>query len=164
MKRGGPLVRRTPLSQGSKGLSRGAPLARTPMKRAAPETPVGKPRPPRDTGPTAAVRALVKARDRGRCVRCEAPGTNVHHRVGRGAGGRGKADAARTNGPEWLLTLCGFGNASKCHQAVDTDRAAAEADGYVIRRNGLPVDAALVPVRTARGLERFTADGRREPL
>jgi hypothetical protein len=137
------------------------------MKRAAP--PLGgngptrtykQPKPARRTGATTGVRDQAIARDQATCQRCGAPGSDLQHREGRGAGGRGKADAERTNGVEWLVVLCGQGNTSGCHQAIDLDRTQAEADGFVIRRNGPVVDAATVPVRTYRGWRLLTADGR----
>lgn len=149
--RGKPLERGKPLARGTSSLARGGPL-----KRAA----AAVAKPARKTGATGDVRALVIARDMATCQRCGAPGTNLQHREGRGMGGRGKADAARTNGPAWLVTVCGFGNASGCHAALDANRAAAEADGFVIPRNAAVVDAEQVPILTYRGWRYLTADGR----
>lgn len=142
------------LQQGG-GLAR-TPMARTPMKRSAPS----KPAPPaRRTGASSDVRAQAIARDGGRCQRCGKQGTNLQHREGRGTGGRGKADAERTNGVEWLVLVCGQGNTSGCHREIDLDRTRSEPEGYVIRRNGLVVDAATVPVLTFQGWRLLTATG-----
>lgn len=165
-------MRRTPLARGAglargKPLERGKPLARgtAPLARSGPLKRVaGKPaKAPRKTGANPDVRALVIGRDQATCQRCGAPGNGLHHREGRGVGGRGKVDADRTNGPAWMVTLCGHGNTSGCHKEIDLDRASAEADGYVIRRNGPVVDASLMPVRTYRGWRYLTADGRSVP-
>ena len=123
------------------------------------------PRPPRarSTNAPVAVRKQADERDGGRCVRCGATGTNQQHREGRGAGGRGKADAARTNGLAWRLTVCGQGNTSGCHAEIDQDRVRSEREGYVIRRNGPRVDAAEVPVLTVDGWQLFLDDGTRVP-
>jgi hypothetical protein len=176
VKRSAPPARKTPLAQGDKPLKTTKPLERgkplqarqAPLRRA--EVPVRtggaqrpaqpRQRPVRDTGASSETRALCWARDQGRCQRCGAAGTNLQHREGRGMGGRSKAEAERTNGPAWLVLVCGQGNTSGCHQAIDLDRETAEREGYVIRRNGPEVDAATVPVRTYRGWRRLTADGR----
>jgi hypothetical protein len=164
-----PLKRGKPLEQGSKGLQRGAGLARgtAPLKRTAkllggdgPARTYKQPKAAATTGPAADVRAVVIARDQATCQRCGAPGSDVQHRQGRGSGGRGKAERERTNGPAWLVVLCGQGNTSGCHRAVDEDRETAEAEGFVIRRNGPEVDAATVPVKTYRGWRLLLDDGR----
>ena len=166
-----PLQRKTPMSDG------GAPLKRaTPMKarraESAPDTaparPVkraparkARPRPtPRHTGPSADTKALVDARDGGRCVRCNAPANNRDHRRTRGSGG---TNVEGINLPSNLLTLCGMGNTSGCHAWKDTHRADALRDGYALPLNGPQVDAQLVPVRTRRGWALFLNDGKRVP-
>lgn len=184
------LERRTPLSPGTKRLTTSKPLKATkgldpgkgfvaprkplqarpePLRGAAPSPRKALPRKAaarafrpalRSTGPVLVIRALCTARDAGLCVRCGSPATNLHHREGRGMGGRQGADRERVNGPAWLLWLCGMGNTSGCHGWVDQDRATAEAQGYVLRR-GHALDAEQVPVLTARGWERFADDGTR---
>lgn len=154
LERGSKPLKRTPMAPSAPS------LARTPMARNPPKSP---PKPPRKTGASADVRAQAIDRDRATCQRCGRPGSNLQHREGRGSGGRGKADAARTNAVEWLVVLCGSGNTSGCHQAVDNDREAAERDGFVIRRNGPEVDASTVPVRTYQGWRLFTKAGKAEP-
>jgi hypothetical protein len=164
VERSGPLERRTPLQPG-KPLSRSTPM-RPPLPRQRASLRQVKPtarRGPRQTGPAADVRDLLAVRDHGKCVRCGRPATNVQHREGRGMGGRGRDQGARTNRPSWLLSLCGSGNTSGCHQWCDLQREDALAQGYVIRRNGPPVDAATVPVLTADGWQLFDDDGGRRP-
>jgi len=86
----------------------------------------------------------------------------MHHRSGRGAGGRKGAELARINTTAWLLTLCGLGGAGEgCHRDVEQDRQAGERAGYRIARNGPRVEAEVVPVLTARyGWALASADGR----
>jgi hypothetical protein len=179
VKRSGPPARKTPLAQGDKPLKTTKPLERgkplqarqEPVRRSAPPARAAAPQRAaqprqqalRDTGPSTATRNLVWLRDMGLCQRCGWPGTNLQHREGRGMGGRSKAEADRTNGPAWLVLVCGMGNASGCHKALDDDREAAERDGFVIRRNGPTVDATAVPVRTHWGWRLLTNDGRSIP-
>lgn len=169
-----PLQRKTPMSDGGSPLQRTKPLqarradtaprtapART-TQRAAARTP--RPRPTRrHTGPSIDTRALVDARDGGRCVRCGEPARDRDHRRGRGAGGTKGETSDTINGAAWLLTLCGAGNTdpASCHGWKEQNRAAAEREGYRIPRNGAFVDAELVPVLTKSGWARFLNDGTR---
>jgi len=167
-----PLKRKAPMSDGGSPLQRSKPLQarRATAPKSAPDraprtAPARTPRPrptPRRTGPTPETRALVHARDGGRCVRCGKPASDLDHRRGRGAGGT-KGEASDTiNGAAWLLTLCGAGNAGQgCHRDKDLDRETFEREGYAIRRNGLFVDAELVPVRTRSGWFLYRNDGTR---
>ena len=147
---------RKPLKASKPIAQTGDSLARTPMARNPPKSP---PKPARRTGASADVRAQAIDRDRATCQRCGRQGSNLQHREGRGTGGRGKADAARTNAVEWLVVLCGSGNTSGCHQAVDLDRTRSEIEGFVIPRNGPVQDASLVPVKTYAGWRLFTRTG-----
>lgn len=169
-------MKRTPLGRGSKPLTRKAPIAsgdkqltrtkpkntRAPIARAT--RPTRAPRAPKSTGPSQDTRALVHARDGGRCVRCGKPARDLDHRRGRGAGGTHGELSDTINGPGWLLTLCGMGNAGDgCHRDKDHDRDAFERDGYAIPRNGVFVNAEKVPVRTRAGWALFLNDGTRVP-
>jgi hypothetical protein len=100
VRRGGPLARKTPLAQGDKGLTRGAPLARgegltrtTPIARTS-----GKDKPPatRKPGVTPETRAIVLARCGGRCEACGKPlgqsGVDLHHRQRRRGGDHSPAN------------------------------------------------------------------------
>jgi hypothetical protein len=77
------------------------------------------------------VRDVVTARDNGSCLRCSAPGTNVHHRIGRGMGGTSRRDV---NDLAALVTLCGSGTTG-CHGWVTEHPAEAYALGWAIRRS-----------------------------
>lgn len=102
---------------------------------------------------TTKVRDAVYMRDNGRCVRCGAFGlTNIHHRTPRGMGGtKDKASISLAN----LLTLCGHGTAG-CHGYIESHRAEAVENGYIVLRG---TDPATVPVKTLRGEQWFTNDG-----
>jgi len=163
-----PLQRKAPMSDGGSPLQRSKPLqarratAPSSAPDRAPRTAPArtrKPRPaPRHTGPSVEQRALVDLRDGGRCVRCGAPANNRDHRRTRGSGG---TRAETINLPSNLLTLCGMGNTSGCHQWKDEHRADALRDGYALPLNGPDVDAQLVPVRTRSGWALFLNDGTR---
>lgn len=106
MKRGGPLKRGKRLENGK------------PMKRAA-ELPrsVRKRRPVRDTGPSVAVRRLVRERWGTRCAACGISVIgrpwSIQHRSARGMGGT--SDPA-VNRPSNLVLLCGSATSpGGCH-------------------------------------------------
>lgn len=97
------------------------------------------------TGPTARTRTVVKHRAERMgwdlCERCgRAPGTNLHHRRPRGAGG--SKDPA-TNLPSNLLWLCGSGTTG-CHGWIESNRAAAIEHGWLLRSWQTPIES---PVR-----------------
>lgn len=138
MNRGGPLRRTTPLQPGA-SLQRRTPLQPgSPLRRTAPFAPtvVGRaaaPHPirrPRDTGASAAVEALVIARDGGRCVRCgvalgsmRGQDWSMQHRCARGAGGTSRPEL---NQPGNLILLCGSG-VTGCHGWVEHHLTAARS-------------------------------------
>jgi hypothetical protein len=105
-------------------------------------------------------KALVDRRDGGLCVRCGAPANNRDHRRTRGSGG---TTVEGINLPSNLLTLCGMGNTSGCHQWKDDARADALRDGYALPLNGVQLDAELVPVKTRHGWFLYLNDGTRTP-
>lgn len=123
-------------------LTNRAPVGRGNVSRPA----VPAPRGTRDTGPTPAVRALVAARSGGRCEwpGCTQPGTDVHHRLNRKAGGRHGAARERINGAAWLLAAC-----RPHHDQVTSPtggvRVLVERAGWLLREHQ---DAALTPVST----------------
>lgn len=116
------------------------------------------------SGPTAAVRRQVAARDTGRCVCCGAfvvdPESmhahaqwSIQHRKARGMGGT--KDPA-VNDPTNLLVLCGSGTTG-CHGRVETNRAWARDAGFAVSKWANP---AVIPVRHwLHGLAFATADG-----
>lgn len=94
------------------------------------------------TGPSAAVRALVIAREDGCCARCGLRGGDhvwpphqIHHRRPRGMGGTSRKD---TNSPAALLYLC-----ASCHARTESRRAEALDRGLLVRQTQ---DPAAVPV------------------
>ena len=148
------LERRVPMQRG------GAPLRRVPLQRATRlprQTPARTPRAitPRgrvDTGPTRATRTTVHERDEGRCLVCGGPAVNVHHRQGRGMGGRQGAARAASNASPLLMSLCGSGTTG-CHGWITDPPRGVTADhlralGYVVRRSTR--DPGQVPVWTWR--------------
>lgn len=104
----------------------------------------------RDTGPTAATRATVRARSGGRCEivlpGCWTVAADQHHRLNRKAGGRHRAGRERVNGVAWQVHTC-----RPCHRAVTSAHGPALADyrarGLVLREHQ---DAERVPIRTGR--------------
>lgn len=156
MKRGGPLKRLSPLRakkplvsktglESGKGLRRSALVSRKP---AAPKPP------PRDTGPTRAVRDTVKARAAMCCERCgvsvAAYGHQVHHRQPRQMGGTSRPE---TNLPSNLLLLC----APRCHDEVESSRQISYERGWLVRPRH---DPATSPVWLAgHGWSLLRADG-----
>ena len=103
----------------------------------------------KDTGPTTAVRETVLERDNHVCLRCGSPhALQIHHRMPRGAGG---SRMWWINLPSNLVTLC-----LTCHGEVESHRAHAVADGWLVKRGSdLPSD---VPIRTWRGDYLFLTD------
>lgn len=133
MKRSGPPKRVTPLHRSG------------PLKRVA-LTAVVKPQRRRDTGPTRTVRCLVHLRSGDRC---EWPGcpnrrADVHHRLGRGIGGRHGDMQQTINQPAWLLDACGRHH-RYVTSAVGAALVEAKASGWVLLEGQ---DARLVPVLT----------------
>lgn len=127
-------------------------LKRTAFRSRAAGTPNGpvKARRPVDTGPSRAVRDLVKARaardSRDGAALCEvcgtAPGTNIHHRQPRGAGG---CRLKYINDPPNLLLVCGHGNSFPgCHADIENDRPRARDMGWLVRRPTQPVTVSVV--------------------
>jgi hypothetical protein len=132
--------RKTPLegkrlsSSGLDSVDRaGVPAARS----AEPMRPPVKQR-RRDTGPSKEVRGLVKARARGLCEHCGAPGTDIHHRRPRAMGGTSDPAA---NLPSNLVLLC-----RSSHRILEEQRWSAHLLGWLVRQGA---DPAQVPVRMA---------------
>lgn len=102
----------------------------------------------RSTGPDLATRQLVVDRDHRRCLRCSAPGEQVHHRKPRGMGG---SSLPGINSPENLILLC-----QRCHAFIESSRAEAYRDGWLVHRGD---DPAEVPIRRHGGLVLLFPDG-----
>lgn len=115
----------------------------------------------RDTGPTKVQRYEVILRAGARCEVCgvdlsDDRDYSIHHRQPRGMGG----SRYESNGPERLLLLCGSATSPDgCHQLVESQRALAYANGWLVRK---PTDPADVPVELWHGRRLLTADGRYE--
>lgn len=94
----------------------------------------------RTTGPSTATRELVRWRDRDRCRRCGAPTWQIHHRQPRGMGG---TRDPRVNSPANLVLLCGTG-VTGCHGWVESHRALAREQGWLVSQWADPVDVPIV--------------------
>jgi 5-methylcytosine-specific restriction protein A len=103
----------------------------------------------RNTGPSPETRQAVMERDGFQCVRCGnvvsgEPGRDfsLQHRIPRGMGG---SRDPRLNLPSNLILLDGSGTTG-CHGEVESHRADAETDGYLVPRTLHPTE---VPVTVA---------------
>lgn len=146
---------------------RRSPLARTGLRVVGDRERVKPPR-RRVTGPSGAVRLLVIGRAAGCCEVCGVllawfdPGGEVtftsdysiHHRQPRGTGGTRNTTV---NTPANLMLLHGTGTTG-CHGLVESQRALAYTNGWLVRR---PTDPATVPALIHPGVRVYlTADGR----
>ena len=110
----------------------------------------------RNTGPSRKVRDLVREREGDACARCGLrdgghvwPRHQIHHRRPRGLG---SSRAADTNDPPNLVLLC----ALACHGFVESYRAQATMDGWLVRQGH---DPATVPVLYRGSWRLLEADG-----
>lgn len=150
MRRGGGLVRRTPLVARSV-------LARTPMARARSAPASARevsPKPRRDTGPSPATRRALAIRSAGLCELCGlVRAEQAHHRRPRAAGGSRRPD---TNGLANLLALC-----SPCHHdQVESFRSRALVHGWLLSQDSHPT---RVPVLLHTGWVRLDDEGGTTP-
>lgn len=143
------MLRKTPLSHGSKPLQRFAALvAKTPLARRS----SGRVR-HRNTGPDHTIVGLVLKRaydDAAGCLLCEkcsaelagkrGVGWHLHHRRPRRIGGSRLPD---TNSPANLLALC-----PDCHSTVESYRVDSYAHGWLLHAGDIP---AAEPVLLYRG-------------
>lgn len=126
MKQRKPLVRATPLRTTTR-------LERT--SRLHSSGPIKAKR--RDTGPTKAVRDLVKERARGLCEFCgKHAGEDIHHRRPRALGG---SLDVRTNRPTNLVFL-----ARSCHRWLESHREWAREAGWLVRQGVDPASVRLL--------------------
>lgn len=88
----------------------------------------------RSTGFPPLVRTLIYERAAGRCERCDewASDCEIHHRRPRGMGGSRRED---TN-----TTSCGVLLCASCHRHVESYRAKAFDDGWLVRQSQSPKD------------------------
>lgn len=93
----------------------------------------------KNTGPDAATRELVQARNGGWCLRCQViPGAQVHHRKPRGMGGSKDPNInAATN----LVWIC-----ASCHDDIESHRTDSYRSGWLVARNGNPAEQYLIDV------------------
>lgn len=90
---------------------------------------------------TTITNALLMDRCGGICELCQsAPASNRHHRRPRGAGG---SKDPITDSVVNLLMLCGSGTTG-CHQYVESNRALAYENGWLVRQGHNP---EAIPVR-----------------
>ena len=96
----------------------------------------------RNTGPSLAVRELVRSRDGYACARCGMrdgehvlPRHQIHHRRPRGMGGTSRDD---TNSPANLILLC-----AECHALIESYRVHAFAAGWLVRQGHDPAMTTL---------------------
>lgn len=114
-------------------------------------------KPPRDTGPSREVRALIAARSGGWCelAGCSRRAIDVHHRLNRKSGGRHGEAAVRVNGAAWLLHVC-----RECHRwltnPTGVDRQLCLDNGWVLLERQ---DAQQVPARLRHGIVLLENDG-----
>jgi 5-methylcytosine-specific restriction protein A len=103
----------------------------------------------RDTGPSAAVVALVRERASECCERCGNDwGTQLHHRRPRGAGGSKRESTNQAANCTWI---CG-----PCHAEIESRREWATVHGWLVSQHS---DPALVPVLTRHGWVLLTGSG-----
>lgn len=105
----------------------------------------------------------VLDRDGYKCVRCGKPiegqrgvDWSLHHRQPRGMGGAKHRAAAHT--PANLLSLCGSGTTG-CHGEIESRRAEAIGNGWLVSRFSDPERVAVLVNRESRFVY-LTADGR----
>ena len=157
MKRSPMPARRTPLKPGNPA-ERGTDPARVPQRR----------RTPRDTGPSAAVRSLVHAREGSACAACGISITgrphSVQHRVARGMGGTPDPEA---NSLSNLVLLCGSATTpGSCHEACERREPAMRARGFWLYswENPAEVPIMLASPHGSGMTVRLTPDGNYEPF
>jgi 5-methylcytosine-specific restriction endonuclease McrA len=102
-----------------------------------------RPPPPRATGPDRLTVEAILERAGYACERCSdrlgpvrGVDWHVHHRRPRGAGG---SKAADTNSPSNCVILC-----PDCHIAVESRRAEAQFDGWLVPQGAAPARVAVL--------------------
>jgi len=90
-----------------------------------------------DQGKWIKVKHIVNDRDQGRCVKCHADATDIHHRVQRGMGGT--SDPETNYGLANLVSLC-----RSCHDHVHANPAESAENGFLVKSWENPRDCPLV--------------------
>jgi hypothetical protein len=140
-------------------------LVQVGRKRQAEAEAAGKPVKPaltivrhRDTGPDRLTVEAILERAHHSCERCSGGlglvrgrGFHVHHRRPRAVGGSRAAD---TNSPSNCVILC-----PDCHTAVESRRAEAQFDGWLVPQGAAPARVAVLIEHGGRWVY-LTADGR----
>ena len=146
------MLRRSPLPRGTRRLETRTPLvARTPLVRRVPlaSRVVAITGRKRTTGPVRDVVDAILERASWLCERCNGGlgpvrGTDwhVHHRRPRAAGGSRRED---TNSPANCVILC-----PDCHADVESHRATAQTEGWLVPQTSDPATVAILIDRGAR--------------
>lgn len=156
MKSGGPLKRYTALTSST-------PLPRSNLAaNQGGHHKSAKPKRQRDTGPSAAVVAMVQARDEQQCFCCGGScwgrrgwDWSVQHRRARGQGGTRRPD---TNEPQNLILLCGSATSpGGCHLRVEQRHPDDAGAGWAIKQSENPLHVPVL--HWQNGLIFLTADG-----
>lgn len=156
-----------PLSRGDKPLRRTAFMQQGTSRENHPErSPVKRSGSRRvDTGPSREVRALVVARDEGRCLVCGGQATQLDHRRNRGMG---NANRDKANVPSNLASVCGLGGSDGCHGLITNPAnfgktlLETQANGWNVSTLGT-VDTTKVPYLCFDGWHWLTDEGERIP-
>lgn len=98
--------------------------------------------------------ALIRARDDDRCAWCNRKirgergvDWSVHHRRARGSGG---TSLAWVNLPGNGVLLCGSGT-TLCHGLIESQRAGAVEDGFLVSMNGKAVSSDVEILHAVHG-------------
>lgn len=132
------------------------PLRRTAMARSKRTNRKGWPK-LRYTGPSDAVRKLVRVRSDGWCEwpGCWLVAADQHHRLNRKSGGRHGEMAVRINQAGWLLDAC-RPHHDLVTSPVGADRVLARRMGWLLYEGE---DALTTPVESRHGLVLLLNDG-----
>jgi 5-methylcytosine-specific restriction endonuclease McrA len=90
----------------------------------------------RTTGPTADLRIQAVERTNGLCQKCWRPGSQLHHRKPRGAGGTSDPTINALPNLVWLCLAC--------HAHIEQHRLASYETGWLVRRNANPAEQYLI--------------------
>lgn len=94
-------------------------------------------------------------RDLGRCIVCNGPAANVHHRQGRRI-----RDPHRLSN---LLSCCGSGTTG-CHEAIHSHRFPVYDYGWKVRKHGIATPETAPVKLFGRGFVYLTNEGEIVPV